>query len=103
MSTIFVKSQNRKKFDKHSLSINLNDKIDIRRVDNCLALRRTYKGCTETIHLEQQEQRGIKILDSLMDFILDYFKYINKKHETLTDNTPVKIYLKKVRINYIQD
>ena len=38
MSTIFVYSENRKKFNKHSLSINLNDKIDLRKVDNCLAL-----------------------------------------------------------------
>ena len=26
----------------------------------------------------------------------DYFEYINKKHENLTDNHPVKIYVKKI-------
>ena len=38
MITIFIKSKNANKFDKHSLRINLKDKIDRRRVDNCLAL-----------------------------------------------------------------
>ena len=30
--------------------------------------------------------------------IQDYFEYIIKKHETVTDNPPVKIYVNKIEI-----
>ena len=29
--------------------------------------------------------------------IQDYFEYIIKRHETITDNTPVKIYVNKIK------
>ena len=35
--------------------------------------------------------------------ILDYFKYIIKKHETIVDNPPIRIYVNKIenRIRFI--
>ena len=32
-----------------------------------------------------------------IDDIQDYFEFIIKKHETLTDNSPVKIYANKIK------
>ena len=34
--------------------------------------------------------------------IQDYFEFIIKKHETLAENSPIQIYLNKIKNNYFQ-
>ena len=50
---------------------------------------------TKTTDLEYQLQLGIINLKCLMDRILiqDYFEYVIRKYETLTDNPPIRIYV----------
>ena len=61
------------------------------------------KSHTKKISLKYQLQRGIKKLNYLMDFILyqiicqDYCKYIMKKSETITNNSPMKICVNQMK------
>ena len=59
------------------------------------------KSPTKVINLKYQLQNGIKSLNYLMDHILYQilkitFKYILKKHETVTDNPSIMIYVNKI-------
>ena len=53
----------------------------------------------ETVNLKSQLQYGIKIELSDGSYsvsgIQDYFEYIIKKHETVTDNLSMKVYFNK--------
>ena len=53
------------------------------------------KPLTKTINLKYQLQRGKKKLHYLTD-IQEHFKYINKKHETVFDNLPIRIYINEI-------
>ena len=58
------------------------------------------KPLTKTINLKYQLQRGKKKLHYLTDHsisdIQEYFKYINKKHEIVTKNLPIRIYINEI-------
>ena len=44
-------------------------------------------------------------ISNFLSHIQDYFKYITKKHETVTDNPPIRIYANKIenRLTIKQD
>ena len=57
------------------------------------------------MNLKYQEQHGMKSITCLMDVIpyqfhsifQNYLKYIIKKHETLTDKSPVEIFVDRIQ------
>ena len=73
-----MNSENSTLFDPHRLLLNLSNKIDFYVCDMYAALSNlsmyytweNIKSHTQTIHLKQQLQRGMKSLTSLMDHSL---------------------------------
>ena len=63
---------------------------------------RMEKGYTETMNLKYQEEHNNEECElpngsySISD-IQDYFEYIIKKHETITDEPPVQVYVNKIQ------
>ena len=104
-----MNSENSKISDPHRLLLNLLDKINLRRSENYVALsnlsiyytwkniKKSYKDNKFKISAptwnEESELPGGSY--SLSD-IQDYFKYIQKKHETVTDNPSMMIYINKI-------
>ena len=87
MDTIFLNSENSKIPDRHRLLLSLTDKINLKKSDNYVALLNlsiyyTWFQLPDGLH-------------SVSD-IQDYFEYILKKHETVTDNPSIMIYLNKI-------
>ena len=77
MNTIFMNSEKNKINDSHKLFLNLTGKIDLRRSDKYVyqilaftAHGKIQKSHTKTINLNYLGQRGMDILNCLMDHIL---------------------------------
>ena len=105
-----MNSKNSKTFDFHTPLHNLSDTIDLKRTDKYVLLRNLsiYLLCMgkcniKIINLKYQIQCGTGCLNYLTDHFLcqisdipDYFEYIIKKHDKLTDNALVRIYENKI-------
>ena len=82
MDTMFMNSGDSKTSDPHRLLLNFLDKINLKRSDKYVVLSNLsineFKISTPTSDLQ------------------DYFSYIIKKHETVTDNPPIRIYLNEI-------
>ena len=109
MDTIFMNSQNSEASDPHKLLLNLTDKVNLKRSDKCVALsnlsiyytqknmKKSYKNNKFKIS-SQIWNEEFELLDgsySVSD-IQDYFKYILKNHEIVTDNPSIRIYVNKI-------
>ena len=101
-----MNSENSKISDPHILLLNLSDKINLKGSDKYVALsnlsiyytwkiiKKSYKNNKFKISL----QYGMKNLNYRMDKILiiqDYFEYILKNHDTVTDNSSIRICVNK--------
>ena len=68
-----------------------------------LYMKKYLKSHTKIIISKYLSQREMKILNYLMDHILQlasiqyYFAYTVKKDETLTDNLAIRIYVNKIK------
>ena len=109
MDTIFMNSENSETSDPHRLLLNLSDKINLKRNEKYVALsnfsiyhtwknkKKSYKNnrfktSAPTWNKEVELSEGSY---SVSDVQL-YFYYIIKKHETVTDNPSIMIYLNKI-------
>ena len=109
-----MNSEKSKTSDCHRLLLSISDKINIKRSDKCVDLsnlkiyytwkniKKLYKSIFKISapawnHKFELTDVSYSVLD-----IQDYFVYIIKKHETLSENSPVRIYVKKIgsRITY---
>ena len=102
MDTIFMNSENSKTSDPRSLLLNLTGKIDLRRKGKYVALSNlsiyyTWKNIKKS-HKNNKFQISVpKWNEELPDEsysvsdIQDYFEYILKKHETVTDRPSIRI------------
>ena len=107
MDTIFMKSENSKTSDPHKLLLNLTDEIYLKRSDKYVAYQSIYytwkniKKSYKKINFKMSTptwSEEFKLLDgsySVSD-IQNYFEYIIKKPETVTDNPLIMIYLGKI-------
>ena len=110
MDTIFMNSENSKISDPHRLLLNLTDKRNLKRSDKyvllsntsiyckCQNTRKSYKNNKSEISAPTWNDK-LELLDGsyCVSDIKDYFKYIMKKHEIVTDNNPqIKIYVYKI-------
>ena len=97
-----MNSENSKTSDPHRLLINLSDKINLKRSDKYVALsnlsiyyiwkniKQSYKNNKFKISAPTSNE-DFELPDGsyLVSDIQDYFEYIFKKHETVTDNPSI--------------
>ena len=109
MNTIFMSSKNSKTSNPHGLLLNLTDKINLKRSDKYVALsnlsiyytwkniKKSYKNNKFKISAPTwNEEFELPDGSYSVSDIQDYFKYILKKHETVTDNPSIRIYVNKI-------
>ena len=109
METIFMNTENSKTNEPHKFKLDLADKRNLRNPKKNIALvnlsiyshGKTLNLSTTKINLKYQLQLGMKLLICLMVHILlmiyNIDEFIIKKHETLTDNSPIQIYANKIK------
>ena len=109
MDTIFMNSENSKTSDPHRLLLNLTDKIDLRRKFKYVALSNLSIYYTQKNKTKNYKNNKFKISAptwneefelsdgsySVSD-IQDNFEYILKKHEGVTGNPSIRIYINKI-------
>ena len=104
-----MNSENSKTSDPHRLLVNLLDKINLKRSDKYVALsnlsiyygwKTIKKSCKNNKFkiLVPTWNEEFELPDGpyFVSDIQDYFKYIIKKHETVTDNPSIMIYVNKI-------
>ena len=94
MDTISMISKNSKKFDPHRLFLNLSDKTNLKRSDKYLAFSNLSIYYRSKISASKWS-KNFELPDGLyfVSDIQNYLKYITKKHETVIDNLPIRIYV----------
>ena len=109
MDTIFMNSENSKTSDPHRLLLNFTDKIDLRRKFKYVALSNLSIYDTQKNKTKNYKNNKFKISAptwneefelsdesySVSD-IQDNFEYILKKHEAVTGNPSIRIYINKI-------
>ena len=109
MNTIIMNSENSKTSDPYRLSLNLTDKLHLRRKVKYIALsnlsiyytwkniKKLYKNNKFKISAPTSNEE-FELPDGLYSItdIQDYFEHVLKKHEERTVNPSVKIYIKKI-------
>ena len=110
METIFMKSDNSKTSEAHRFRLDLTGKLDLKDPKENMALANlsiyyTWKNIKSEYNNNKFKISAPTWIDtfdlpggsySIAD-IQDYFKFIIKKHETLTENPPVQIYPNKIK------
>ena len=109
MDTIFMNSESSKTSEPHVSILNLTDELDLRTIEKSVALSNLsiYYTMKNIKSLYNNNECGIsaptwndkyELLDgsySVSD-IQDYFEYILKQHEIVTDNPSIMIYVNKI-------
>ena len=102
MDTIYMNSGNSKKSEPYRLLLNLTDKISLKGSDKYVSLLNlriyyTQKNSKFEV-LAPTWNEKFELPDGVYSasIIQDYFEYITKKHETLTDNPPLRIHVNKI-------
>ena len=98
MDTIFMNYENSKTSDPHRLLFNLTDRINVKRRDYTWEnIKKSYINSKIKISAPAWNEE-LELLNgsySVSD-IRDYFTYMLKRYETVTDNPSIKIYLNKI-------
>ena len=106
---IFMYSENSKTSDPHRLLLNFLNKINVKRSDKYVALSKlsiyytwkkikmSYKNNKFKISAPTwNEEFELPDGSYCVSDIQDYFEYIIEKHETVTDNPSIMIYVNKI-------
>ena len=110
METIFINTENSKTNEPHRFKLNLTDKLNLKNPKKNIALAKLSIYYTwENIKSEYNNNefkisaptwnKSFNLPDgsySISD-IQDYFEFIIKKHETLTENPSIQIYPNKIK------
>ena len=104
-----MNSGNSKTCDPHRLLLNFSDKINLKTSDKYVALsnlsiyytwknmRKSYKNNKFKISAPTwNEEFELPYGSNSLSDIQEYFEYIIKKHDTVTDNPSIKIYVNKI-------
>ena len=110
METIFVNTENSKTNEPHRFRLNLADKLNLKNSNKNMALadlriyytwkniKSEYNNNTFKISAPTwNDEFDIPDRSNSISDIQDYFEFITKKHETLTENSPVIIYVYKIK------
>ena len=110
MKTIFMNTENSKTSKRHRFKLDLTNKRNLKNPNTNMALANLRIYYTwKNIKLEYNSNE-FKILAATWNYnfdlpdgsysiadIQDYFEFIIKKHEALTENSPVQIYPNKIK------
>ena len=110
METIFMNTENSKTSESHRFKLDLTDKLNLKNPNKNMALANlsiyyTWKNIKSEYNNNKFKISAPTWNDtfdlpdgsySIAD-IQDYFEFIIKKHETLTENPPVQIYPNKIK------
>ena len=109
MDTIFMKPENSKASDPHRLLLNLSNKVNLTRSDKYVALwhlsiyytwkniKKPYKNNNFKISAATlNEEFELTDASHYVADIQDYFDYIIKKHEKVTDHPSIMMYVYKI-------
>ena len=110
METILMNTENSKTNEPHRFKLDLADKLNLKNPKKNIALVNlsiyyTWKNIKAEYNnnkfkisaLTWSETFDLPDGSYTIDDIQDYFEFIIKKHETLTDNPPIKIYSNKIK------
>ena len=110
MEVIFMSTENSKTNESHRFSLDLADKLNLKNPNKNIALVNlsiyyTWKNIKfeynknkfKTSAPTWNETFDLPDGSYTTDDIQDYFEFIIKKHETLTDNPSIKIYSNKIK------
>ena len=105
-----MNSKNRKKSESHRFELDLTDKLNLKHPKKNMALANLSIYYTGKIIKSEYSNNKFKISASTQNdtfdlpdgsysiaYVEDYFEFIIKKHETLTENPPVQIYPNKIK------
>ena len=110
METIFMNTENSKTSEQHRFKLDLTDNLNLEDPKKNMAL--AYFSIYYTWENIKSEYNNNKFKVSAPTWydtfdlpdgsysiahIQDYFEFIIKKHETLTENPPVQIYVNKIK------
>ena len=104
METIFINSENGKTNDLHRFELDLTDKLNLKNPNKNMALANL--SITHLENIKSKFKISAPNWNDTFDLpdgsysisdIQDYFEFIIKKHETLTENPPVQIYPNKIK------
>ena len=111
METIFMNTENSKTNETHRFKLDLTDKLNLKNRNKNMALANLSIYCNWKNVKSEYNNNKFRISattwNDTFDFsygsysivyIQDYFDFIIKKHETLTENSPIQIYPKKLKI-----
>ena len=110
METIFINTKNSKTNEPHKFRLSLSDKFNLKNPNKNIALGNlsiyyTWKNIKSAYNNNKFKISAptwndtFDLLDgsySIVD-IQDYFEFIIKKHETLTEDSPVEIYPNRIK------
>ena len=110
METIFMNTKNSKSNEPHKFKLDLTDKLNLKDSKKNMALANLSIYYTQKNIKSEYNNNKFKIFaptwnetfnlpdgSHSIDDIQDYFEFIIKKHETLTDNPSIQIYLNKIK------
>ena len=110
MKTTFMSTENSKTNEPHKLSLSLSDKRNLKNPNNNIAsgnlsIYYTWKNIKSTYNNNKfkisaptwHDTFDLSDSSSSIEDIQDNFESISKKHETLTENPPIKIYPNKIK------
>ena len=110
METIFMNTENSKTNEPHRFKSDLADKLNLKNPKKNVALVNlsiyyTWKNIKSEYNYNKfkisastwSETFDLPDGSYTIDDMQDYFEFIIKKHETLTDNPPIKIYSNKIK------
>ena len=110
METIFMKTENSKTSEPHRCKLDLTDKLNLKNPNKNMALANlsiyyTWKNIKSEYNNNKFKISAPTWNDTFdlpdgsysIDDIQDYFEFIIKKHETLTEDLPIEIYPNKMK------
>ena len=115
METIFINTENSKTSESNRFIYQFTDKLNLRNPNNKniglvnLSIYYTWKNI-KSIYNSNKFKISVPTWNDEFDFldgsystsdIQDYFEFIIKKHETLTENPPIQIYRNKIKSRVI--
>ena len=106
MGTIFMNTKNSATNEPHKFRFSLSDKRNLKNPNKNIALGNLSIYYTLKNIKSAYNNNKFKIWNNTFDLpgvcysvegIQDYFEFIIKKHETLTENPPIEVYPNKVK------
>ena len=110
MEKIFMNRENSKSSEPHRFTLDLTDKLNLKDPKKSMALANlniyyTWKNIKSEYNNNKFKISAPTWNDTFnlpdgscsISDIQDYFEFIIKKHETLTENSPVQIYVNRIK------